>query len=78
MSDVKMCDNCGRIFSVNSDDWSTFSGSRRIRDKETGRISTVNVEQDRCARCTKSVYEPTTPEIVGEIPADKVNEKEEA
>lgn len=72
MSSVRMCDRCGRIFSENADDWSTFSGSRRVRNKETGQYTRVDVDQDACPRCTKSLYEPDVVPMVNGSIADVV------
>lgn len=52
MSSVRMCDRCGRIFSENEEDWSTFTGAVKRRDKVTGRAFTENAEQDACPECT--------------------------
>lgn len=58
MSSVRMCDRCGTIFSENAEDWSTFSGVRRIKDKATGRYVNDEIQQDACPRCTAKIYEP--------------------
>lgn len=55
MSHVRMCDRCRIIFSENDDDWSTFSGVRRNRDPETGRIVNTQIEQDACSNCTNKM-----------------------
>lgn len=46
-----MCDKCGRIFSENEEDWSTFSGARKRR-REDGSRYTESIDQDACPECT--------------------------
>lgn len=50
MSAVRMCDNCGRIFSENEDGWATavVQQSKRRADGGT-RLSAV--QQDACPEC---------------------------
>jgi hypothetical protein len=74
MSSVRMCDRCGTIFSENADDWSTFSGVRRIRDKATGRFTHEELLQDACPTCTKRMYEPTNAPMVNGKIADDITE----
>lgn len=51
MSSVRMCDNCGTIFSELSDDWSTLAGSMQTTNKVTGKRETQSVEKDVCGDC---------------------------
>lgn len=48
-----MCDRCGTVFSERADDWSTYSGSRRRRNKETGQIENISDTLDACPECTE-------------------------
>lgn len=50
MSNVRMCDKCGRVFSVNEEGWQHFSGSSHSKD-ERGRPVTSDVEMDVCSLC---------------------------
>lgn len=60
-----MCDVCGKIFSENEEDWSTFQGSRKRR-REDGSRYVESVDQDRCPACTNGSH-PVTPHLA--IPA---------
>lgn len=55
MSSVRMCDQCAVIFSENEEGWTTFSGTRRVRD-ENGRMITKEVVQDHCATCSSITF----------------------
>lgn len=46
-----MYDKCGRIFSENEEDWSTFQGALKRR-REDGSRYTESVSQDACPACT--------------------------
>lgn len=56
-----MCDKCGRIFSENEEDWSTFSGARKRR-REDGSRYTEQIDQDACPECTNGQH-PVTPRL---------------
>jgi hypothetical protein len=56
MSSVRMCDQCGNVFSENSDDWTTFSGTQLKRDAN-GRRVVVTVSQDACAECSNRTFQ---------------------
>lgn len=61
MSAVRMCDNCGKVFSENSEGWTTFSGSRRKRAKnDSGSFGYYMEEivQDWCALCSNKGFHP--------------------
>lgn len=53
MSSVRMCDRCGTVFSERADDWSTYTGSRQRKNKETGRVEPVSDTMDACPECTE-------------------------
>lgn len=57
MSSVRMCDQCGNIFSENSEGWTTFSGSRQRR-REDGSRFTETITQDACVSCSNRFQEP--------------------
>jgi hypothetical protein len=61
MSSVRMCDQCGVVFSENEDNWSSVAGQRRIVDQVTGKASLENVQQDRCGDCTTIGMSPRPP-----------------
>lgn len=50
MSSVRMCDNCGSIFSESEDGWQTGTVSTVGQD-DFGRSMTRMVQQDRCPDC---------------------------
>lgn len=55
MSSVRMCDNCGKVFSENEEGWTTFTGSKMKRDRYGDRY-TETVQKDACADCSKSTF----------------------
>lgn len=57
MSSVRMCDQCGTVFSERADDWSTYSGSRRKRDTN-GQVVTISDTLDACPDCTAIRFTP--------------------
>lgn len=61
-----MCDRCGNIFSENSDDWTTFSGTRRRR-REDGGTYQETITQDACADCSGSFGTPPPARSAAEI-----------
>lgn len=52
-----MCDRCGTIFSERADDWSTYTGSRRRRDKTTGQVTVSADTLDACPECTAMQFD---------------------
>lgn len=60
MSTVRMCDDCGTVFSERADDWSTYTGSVRRRDKATGKLEVLSDTLDRCPECTERVMMVST------------------
>jgi hypothetical protein len=57
MSSVRMCDRCRTIFSENDEGWSTFSGSRMIRN-DHGTMEAKTMIQDSCGDCTQRLMAP--------------------
>jgi hypothetical protein len=57
-----MCDKCGDLFSENSEDWSTFSGTVK-RKREDGSRYTETLSQDACPACTTGTTAPATPSL---------------
>jgi hypothetical protein len=53
MSSVRMCDRCGTVFSEKADGWSTFSGSTRRKDPQTGKVEMISDQLDSCTECTE-------------------------
>lgn len=53
MSSCRMCDRCGTIFSERADDWSTYTGTIRRKDKQTGEVKPVTDQLDACPECTE-------------------------
>lgn len=51
MSEVRMCDKCGGIFSVLSDGWETYSATKSSVDERNRRITT-QYQADACAECS--------------------------
>lgn len=54
MSEVRLCDRpgCGKVFSVRSDGWSTFTAARFVKNKDTGRRVEISEQLDACPDCT--------------------------
>ena len=64
MSSVRMCDRCGTVFSERADDWSTYTGSRRRRNKDIGQLEVVSDTLDACPECTELQFSPSArPEL---------------
>jgi predicted RNA-binding Zn-ribbon protein involved in translation (DUF1610 family) len=55
MSSVRMCDNCGFVFSENAEGWSNMTGNRMVRNAETGKMEPKNASVDYCPDCTESM-----------------------
>lgn len=53
MSSVRMCDRCGNLFSERAENWSSFTGTTRRKDPETGDWSNVSDSLDACPDCTE-------------------------
>jgi hypothetical protein len=58
-----MCDRCGTVFSERADDWSTYTGSRRRRNPETGKVENISDEMDACSECTELQFSGQRPEL---------------
>lgn len=54
MSSVRMCDNCGSIFSEAEEGWQTGTVST-VGEDEFGQLVTRRVQQDRCPDCAVGV-----------------------
>lgn len=70
MSSVRMCDQCGNIFSEREDGWGTYTGAvvkRNAHGKQEANPETL----DSCPRCTSpSIMTPRV--AIGETPIDRV------
>lgn len=55
MSSVRMCDNCGVVFSENEEGWTTFTGSKMNKDKYGDKYSET-VHKDACAKCSGATF----------------------
>ena len=55
MSSVRMCDNCGFVFSENAEGWSNMTGNRMVRNAESGRMEPKGDSVDWCADCTEAM-----------------------
>jgi len=64
MSSVRMCDRCGTVFSERAEGWSTFAGSRRSRNQDTGKIDNVTEQMDSCPECSDLMLTPQRPELL--------------
>lgn len=59
MSQVRMCDKCGRIFSELADGWQTFTVVTKKKD-DHGRVRDELVAMDACPECAfQGTTEPT-------------------
>lgn len=71
MSTVRLCDKCNVIFSENQEGWTSASGSRRVRNTNTGAMMTQEIALDYCPRCSDLMAggnipeEPRVPPVVG-------------
>jgi hypothetical protein len=64
MSACRMCDRCATVFSERAEGWSTYTGSVRRKNQQTGRIEMVSDELDACPECTELQFQgPTRPEL---------------
>lgn len=63
MSSVRMCDRCATVFSERAEGWTTFSGTTRKRDQNTGQMVTVTDQLDQCPECAQVTLTPTRPEL---------------
>lgn len=69
MSSVRMCDDCGAIFSENEEDWATAPVSINRRD-ERGNLKPVNLQEDYCPECVhrkagNNSRQPRVPAVKG-------------
>lgn len=58
MSDIKMCDNCGNIFSVNTPGWDSLT--RNHTKMVPGSSHPVTVGQQTFHTCPECTIAPTT------------------
>lgn len=63
MSHVRMCDQCGEIFSEREDNWSTYQGAQNVRDPITKVFNVITVALDRCPACTTPIDEVPLPKM---------------
>lgn len=61
MSSVRMCDRCGRIFSENEEGWTSFTGTRLVRDPQTKRRIPEATQADMCSTCSDVAAQATRP-----------------
>lgn len=69
MSDIKMCDNCGEIFSCNSDNWVSYTSQQTRVDRESSHPVVVGQKTlHMCGNCNKGAAGQMTPRLpVAEI-----------
>jgi len=53
-----MCDRCATVFSERAEGWSTFSGSTRRKNPQTGKIEMITDDLDSCPDCTELMTMP--------------------
>lgn len=58
-----MCDRCGTVFSERAEGWSTFAGSRRMKNQDTGKMEQVSEQMDSCPDCSEMMLTPQRPEL---------------
>jgi len=73
MSSVRQCDNCQYIFSENMDGWANMTGTRMVRNPETGKNQPQQVSIDHCPTCVEAETGPA-----GSPQAPTVNERRTA
>lgn len=54
MSEVRMCDTCGRVFSTLEDDWA-YSNTQIRKRGDDGRLRHEDVELHTCANCVNGI-----------------------
>ena len=64
MSDIKMCDSCGSIFSVNSENWDSYTKSttRRVPDVDRP-VVTSQMTFHTCGECNTESVPVTKPRL---------------
>lgn len=70
MSEVRMCDKCGTIFSTLSENWQTMSMLDRNNKGAGG--SALHVQYDVCAECSVMPPEPKLPTIRATLTAAQI------
>lgn len=63
MSSCRMCDKCGTVFSECAEGWSTYTGSVRRRDRDTGQVRMIEDSMDACPECTELQFTAQRPEL---------------
>lgn len=74
MSDVKMCDNCGTIFSANATGWDSYTRNRTqvvMGNSQPVVVGTTTLHI--CADCNTGAFGGVTPRLAIE-PKDKPSE----
>lgn len=61
MSSVRMCDQCGTVFSEREEGWSTGTGTMFRTNPDNGRREQVQIDQDKCGDCTELANSPRRP-----------------
>ena len=51
MSEMRLCDRCGKPFSVLTEGWQTFSGTTFNTNPLTGERRQITLPMDACANC---------------------------
>lgn len=60
MSDVRMCDRCGDVFSLLADGWQTYTATTVKKVAGSSKRETVTVQLDACPACAMNVDEPAS------------------
>lgn len=72
MSDVKMCDNCGDIFSVNSQGWDSYTKNRmQLTPGNSHPVQVGTVVLHICEKCNIGQAGNLKPRIAIESGDDK-------
>jgi len=72
MSEVRMCDSCGAIFSMLADDWATYQGTRVVRGDD-GRQRTLTEARDTGPCCAApTVKTPRAAAITASAGVDRI------
>lgn len=63
MSQVRMCDRCGTIFSERDEGWESYTATRRVKN-ENGQWIEERDALDSCVSCTaRGIVRPTVKSI---------------
>jgi hypothetical protein len=64
MSDIKMCDNCGEIFSTNTDNWVQYASQQTAVSRESSHPVVVSQKTlHMCGNCNKGAAGQLTPRL---------------